>query len=137
MLSAAEQSALDASLPDSIELYHLAGAYDKVIESVNRALGHSLGQSQPQPIQSDQNLGLSGAFGGASDVYGLAQKVYEVYNRDASRRTKVDKKAWETLGMLLTLKRALREYEGDRPDLALEVGFTSPHSAGKDKQDMN
>ena len=124
VLSAADQSAVDASLTDSIELYHLAGAYDKVVESVNRALGHSLGQTAAQPLSSEaKSLGLSGAFGGAQDLFGLAQRVYAVYEKDFAKRTKVQKGAWETLGILLQLKQALSQFSADRPDLALEVSF--------------
>lgn len=122
VLAAADQSAIDASLTDSIELYHLAGAYDKVVETVNRALGHSLSQTAPQPIYSDaESLGLSGAFGGASDLYGLAQRVHLVYEKDFGKRTRVSKVAWETLGTLLLLKLALSQFTQDRPDHALEV----------------
>jgi len=122
VLAAADQSTIDSSLTDSIELYHLAGAIDKVVESVNRALGHSLSQTAPQPLNSDaQNLGLSGAFGGVSDLYGLAQRVHAVYEKDVGKRTRVSKIAWETLGTLLLLKLALSQFAHDRPDLALEV----------------
>ncbi|WRT63978.1 uncharacterized protein IL334_000905 [Kwoniella shivajii] len=133
VLSAAEQSSLDSSLTDSIELYHLAGAYDKVVETVNKSLGHSLGQSHPsssststststQQIQSNaQSIGLSGAFGGANDIFGLAQRVHDVYERDFAKRTRVSKLHWDTLEVLLKLKLGLRQFEEDRPDLALET----------------
>lgn len=124
VLSAADQSALDASLIDSIELYHLAGSYDKVVETVNRALGQSLAgaSSKNQALESEaQNLGLSGAFGGVSDLGSLASKVHAVYERDFARRTRVSKGNWETLGILLMLKKALAAFAADRPDLALEV----------------
>ncbi|CAD6583189.1 MAG: hypothetical protein TREMPRED_003480 [Tremellales sp. Tagirdzhanova-0007] len=122
VVAAADQAAVDASLNDCIELYHLAGAYEKVIDSVNRALGHSLAQTGPQPLKSDaESLGLSGAFGGASDVYGLAQRVHSVYEKDFAKRTRVSKGAWETLGTLLQLKKALSQFAADRPDLALET----------------
>lgn len=131
VLAAADQAAIDASLTDSIELYHLAGAYDKVIESVNHALGHSLAQTGPQPLKSDaESLGLSGAFGGASDVYGLAQRVHSVYEKDFGKRTRVSKGAWETLGTLLQLKQALSQFAADRPDLALEVCYSYVMSTG-------
>ncbi|WVQ97122.1 hypothetical protein IAU59_004232 [Kwoniella sp. CBS 9459] len=127
VLSAAEQSSLDASLTDSIELYHLAGAYDQVVEAVNRSLGHSLGQSSSQPLSSDaQTIGLSGAFGGVNDVYGLAQRVHDVYEKDFAKRTRVSKIHWETLEVLLQLKLALSQFAADRPDLALET-FKSTH----------
>jgi len=130
VLAAADHSAVDSSLTDSIELYHLAGAYGKVVESVNRALGQSLAQTAPQPLKSDAEiLGLSGAFGGASDVYGLAQRVHSVYEKDFRKRTRVSKGTWETLGTLLQLKHALAQFAFDRPDLALEVCHQSPKVA--------
>ncbi|KAK4687416.1 nuclear pore complex protein Nup93, partial [Tremellales sp. Uapishka_1] len=122
VLSAAEQSTMDTSLTDSIELYHLAGAYDKVVETVNRALGHSLGQASNTPLTSDStNLGLSGAFGGAQDLMSLARTVYNVYEKDFGKRTRVEKSHWETLELLLQLKMALQQFKEDRPDLALET----------------
>lgn len=136
VLSAAEQSASDSSLIDSIELYHLAGSYDKVVESVNRALGHSLasagtgsrsgsgggsGSGTERLKTSGAEVGLSGAFGGAEDLYGLAQRVYSVYEKDMGKRSKVSKGGWETLGTLLRLKQGMAEFAADRPDLALEV----------------
>ncbi|EIW72690.1 hypothetical protein TREMEDRAFT_70789 [Tremella mesenterica DSM 1558] len=120
VLSAADQSALDASLADSIELYHLAGAYDKVVETVNRALGHSLGQAS-QPVKAGSELGLTSAFGGAQDLYSLAQKVWQVYEKDFGKRTRVSKAHWETLSVLLRLKLGLAQFAADRPDLALET----------------
>ena len=132
VVAAADQAAVDASLNDCIELYHLAGAYEKVIDSVNRALGHSLAQTGPQPLKSDaESLGLSGAFGGASDVYGLAQRVHSVYEKDFAKRTRVSKGAWETLGTLLQLKKALSQFAADRPDLALEVCSPKFMSTGR------
>ncbi|WVR05746.1 hypothetical protein IAU60_002771 [Kwoniella sp. DSM 27419] len=122
VLAAAEQSSLHASLTDSIELFHLAGAYDKVVETVNRSLGHSLAQASNTPLQSDaQSIGLSGAFGGASDVYGLALKVHSVYEKDSAKRSRVSRIHWETLEVLLRLKTALGQFAADRPDLALET----------------
>ncbi|WVQ85347.1 hypothetical protein IAT38_007512 [Cryptococcus sp. DSM 104549] len=122
VLAAADQSSLDASLTDSIELYHLAGAYDRVVETVNRALGHSLGQAAGAPLQSDAaSIGLSGAFGGAADLYGLAQRVYVLYENDFAKRSRVSTLHWETLETLLRLKLALAEFAADRPDLALET----------------
>jgi hypothetical protein len=141
VLSAAEQSASDSSLIDSIELYHLAGSYDKVVESVNRALGGSLasagtsgsaaggsGSASERLKTSGAEVGLSGAFGGAEDLYGLAQRVYSVYERDMGKRSKVSKGGWETLGTLLRLKQGMAEFAADRPDLALEVGETISQS---------
>jgi nuclear pore complex protein Nup93 len=134
VLSAAEQSASDSSLIDSIELFHLAGSYDKVVESVNRALGHSLASAgsgaggtassagSERLKTSGAEVGLSGAFGGAEDLYGLAQRVYSVYEKDMGKRSKVSKGGWETLGTLLRLKQGMAEFAADRPDLALEVG---------------
>ena len=122
VLSAADQSALDASLTDSIELYHLAGAYDKVVESVNRALGSSLSLPMNPGPSITPGLGLSGAFGGVSDLYGLAQRVRQVYENDLARRNTVPKGAWETLGVLVQLKLALSQFAAERADLALEVG---------------
>jgi len=124
---AAEQSGHDASLLDSIELYDLAEDYDKVVETVNHALGKTLSSTETQPIDaSTQSMGLSGAFGGAKDLYGLAQKVHQVYGSDSyGRRLKVDNGAWDTLNKLLSLKLALAQYEQNRPDLSLEVSLSS------------
>jgi nuclear pore complex protein Nup93 len=121
VLAAADQSSSDSSLLDSIELYHLAGASNKVIESVNRALGGSLSQSSSPLNSQAEALGLSGAFGGASDLVSLAQRVMGVYEKDFGRRTKVEKKAWETLRTLLVLKTAMGQWSTGRADLALEV----------------
>lgn len=121
VLSAAEQSALDSSLPDSIELYHLANAPDKVIETVNRALGSSLSlpSAQSGPLTSG-GLGISGAFGGITDLTTLGERVRAVYDRDTVKRSKIQKGPWDTLDLLLQLKRALGEFGAGRPDLALE-----------------
>ena len=125
VLSAADQTALDASLIDSIELYHLAGAYDKVVETVNRALGASL--SLPSSGGGSKlGLGMSGAFGGVQDLPDLAQRVYHVYENDFAKRSKVQRGAFETLGVLLQLKLGLSQFGEDRPDLALEVSPTLP-----------
>ncbi|WWC66561.1 uncharacterized protein I206_100464 [Kwoniella pini CBS 10737] len=133
VLSAAEQSLLDSSLIDSIELYHLAGNYNKVIESVNKTLGQSLSStsrndggnhSNSLEFSQDnlQSVGLSGAFGGTNDIYQLSQKVYNVYEKDFTKRTKVSKINWETLEILLKLKLGLKQFnEENRPDLALET----------------
>ncbi|WVO19809.1 uncharacterized protein IAS62_001099 [Cryptococcus decagattii] len=123
VLAAADQSSLDSSLTDSIELYHLAGSYDKVVETVNRALGHSLSQmAGAAPLPSDAaQVGLNVAFGGAPDLYSLAQKVHAVYERDFGKRTRVSSLHWETLETLLQLKLALAQFAADRPDLALET----------------
>lgn len=127
VVSAAEQSSLDSNLVDSIELYHLAGAPDKVIETVNRALGSSLSlPNGAPPVHQSNGLGISGAFGGAGDLYSLAQRVHAVYERDFSTRNKVAKGSWETLGLLLKLKRALEQFANDRPDLALEASTDAP-----------
>ena len=127
VLAAADQSLADNSLIDSIELFHLAGSYEKVIESVNRALGHSLGQPGAVPLKSDaKNVGLSGAFGGAEDLYSLAEKVRFVYERDIGKKNKVSRGSWETLSILLKLKLAMSQFNKDRPDLALEVSFLFP-----------
>ncbi|ORY20676.1 Nup93/Nic96-domain-containing protein [Naematelia encephala] len=121
VLSAADQSSLDSSLIDSIELYHLAGSYNKVVESANRALGQTLG-SDAQPLKSEAGaVGLSGAFGGANDVYSLAKRVHEVYERDLARRSKVSVEQWTTLEVLLQLKLALAQFAEGRPDLALDT----------------
>lgn len=128
VLSAADQSLADGALIDSIELYHLAGSYAKVVESVNRALGRSISQAGSQPLRSEaQKVGLSGAFGagtadgGEQDLYALARRVRDVYERDAAKREGVPQGAWETLGLLLQLKEAMAQFAADRPDLALEV----------------
>nr|ODN86462.1 nuclear pore complex protein Nup93 [Cryptococcus depauperatus CBS 7841] len=122
VLAAAERSFVDASLADSIELFHLAGAYDKVIETVNRTLGHSLGQSSHPSLPTDAaQVGLSGAFGGAHDLYELAQKVHAVYEKDWRKKNSVESKNWHTLETLLTLKLGMSQFAADRPDLALET----------------
>jgi len=122
VLAAADQAAADSSLADSVELYHLAGAYDKVVESVNRALGHSLGQgSAPLDPNAAPNVGLSGAFGGATDLEGLATRVQNVYAHDFAKRSRIAQRGWDTLETLLKLKHAMSQYAGDRPDLALET----------------
>lgn len=130
ILSAADQSSLDASLVDSIELYHLAGAYDRVVDSVNRALGHSLAQPNASltALAGGQSLGLSGAFSGAEDAYDLGQRVQGVYERDVAKRSKVKREARETLEVLLKLKKAMKEFEAKRPDLALDVSLAKPIS---------
>jgi nuclear pore complex protein Nup93 len=122
VISAAEQSTVDSSMVDSVELYHLAGAYDKVVETVNRALGQSLSSGSSLPLSSgSQSLSLSGAFGGVSDLESLGQRVAQIYERDLSRRSQIGKNNWETMTVLLRLKQAMREFAGDRPDLALQV----------------
>jgi nuclear pore complex protein Nup93 len=125
VLSAANQSALDSSLIDSIELYHLAGAPDKVIETVNRALGQSLSlPNAAQQVTRSNDLGISGAFGGADDLYGLARRVHEVYEPEFAKRGRAGKNGWETLGVLLSLKKGLQEFSQGRPDVALQVGIS-------------
>ena len=122
VLSSAEQSALDSSLIDSIELYHLANAPDKVIETVNRALGASLSiPNANSAVSSGNDLGISGAFGGVSDLYSLAGRVRDVYERDVVKRSKIPAGAWETLGVLVKLKLGLSQFAQGRADLALEV----------------
>ena len=129
VLSSAEQSALDSSLIDSIELYHLANAPDKVIETVNRALGASLSiPNANSSVSSGNDLGISGAFGGVSDLYSLAVRVREVYERDVVKRSKIPAGAWETLGVLVKLKLGLSQFAEGRADLALEVGISNVHS---------
>lgn len=123
VLAAADQAASDSSLADSVELYHLAGAYDKVVESVNRALGHNLGQGSA-PIDANapaSAVGLSGAFGGATDLQGLAIRVRDVYATDFAKRSRISQRNWDTLEVLLKLKLAMSQYVNDRPDLALET----------------
>lgn len=127
ILSAAEQSNVDASLVDSVELYHLAGATEKVVDSVTRALALSLSQysssgSSSLGISSGQRLGLSGVFGGVDGVYTLAQRVMGIYERDlGNKRGEVESGKWELLEVLMRLKKGMGEFEADRPDLALEV----------------
>lgn len=125
VLSAAEQSGVDASLVDSIELFHLAGATDKVVEAVTRALAHSLSQNPGGAggggLVTERRLGLNGAFGGTEDAYDLAQRVMRVYAHEGRRN--VDGRAWEVLEVLSRLKKGLKEFEADRPDLALEVSL--------------
>lgn len=124
VLAAADQASADASLADSVELYHLAGAYDKVVETVNRALGHSLGQASGAPFtaaQTPASVGLSGAFGGATDLESLASRVHAVYGQDLPKRSRIAKRNWDTLEVLLKLKLALSQFGADRPDLALET----------------
>ncbi|KAL1407707.1 nuclear pore complex subunit [Vanrija albida] len=124
VLAAADQASADASLADSVELYHLAGAYDKVVEAVNRALGHSLGQASGAPFtaaQTPASVGLSGAFGGATDLESLSSRVHDVYAHDFSKRSRISQRNWDTLEVLLKLKLALSQFAADRPDLALET----------------
>lgn len=124
VLAAADQAANDASLADSVELYHLAGDYDKVVYAVNRALGHSLGQPSGAPIdpaQAPAAVGLSGAFGGVSDVEGLASRVHNVYFNDFSKRSRISNRNWDSLEVLLKLKHGLGQFAAGRPDLALET----------------
>lgn len=123
VLSAAEQSSLDASLLDSVELYHLAGAGDKVVETVNRALATSLSSGGGESVvgRQGQGLGLSSAFGGSNDLYSLAQKVHAVYERDLAARARISRGAWETLGTLLLLRKAFGEWAAERPDLCLST----------------
>ncbi|GMK55571.1 hypothetical protein CspeluHIS016_0206270 [Cutaneotrichosporon spelunceum] len=118
VLAAADQAAHDGSLTNSVELYHLAGDYDKVVYAVNRALGHSL--SQPGAPIAEQAT-LSGAFGGVSDVEGLAARVHDVYANDFARRSRVSSQNWDTLEILLKLKAGLGQYAAGRPDLALDT----------------
>lgn len=121
VLNAAEQSSLDSNLVDSIELYYLAGASEKVIETVNRALGSSLSlPTAAASVQQGNGLGISGAFGGAGDLYSLAQRVHAVYEGEVAANGEI-KAAWETLGTLLKLKLALLQFSEERLDLALEV----------------
>lgn len=120
VLAAADQASADASLADSVELYHLAGAYDKVVENVNRALGHSLGGSASLDANAP-DVGLSGAFGGAADLETLATRVQSVYAHDFSVRSRIAQKGWDTLETLLKLKHAMSQYASDRPDLALQT----------------
>jgi nuclear pore complex protein Nup93 len=118
VLSAASQSAIDSSLTDSLELYHLAGAHDKVIETVNRALGHSLSSNTQMSEKISSTLGVGSAFGGlGEDLYALGEKVWGLYEGVG----RVERGGWETLGVLLRLKKGLREFDNGRPDLALEV----------------
>lgn len=124
VLAAADQAANDGSIADSVELYHLAGAYDKVVHAVNRALGHSIGQPSGAPFDPSQTpaaVGLSGAFGGVTDLDGLAQRVHTVYSGDFAKRSRISQRNWETLEVLLKLKLALSQFNADRPDLALET----------------
>jgi len=135
VLKAAEQANSDASLTDSIELYHLSGSYDKIIETINKALGHSLSSSSASTSKfthpsttadgsAGGNLGLNGAFGGVDDLRGLALRVKDVYERDFGKRTKISKTNWEILEMLLALQKGMAEFASERPDLALEVNFS-------------
>jgi nuclear pore complex protein Nup93 len=131
VLSAAEQSTIEANLVDSIELYHLAGSPDKVIETVNKALGSSLALPTAAPvINQGQGLGISGAFGGTQDLFGLAKRVHAVYEADYASRNRIGRGNWEVLGVLLKLKEALEQYSADRPDLAYEVGVVRVHGVG-------
>lgn len=123
VLAAADQASADASLADSVELYHLAGAYDKVVESVNRALGHSLGTAGApyDAAQAPTTVGLSGAFGGATDLEDLAARVRSLYAHDFARRSRISQRNWETLEVLLKLKLAMSQFLANRPDHALET----------------
>lgn len=120
VLAAADQAANDASLAESVELYHLAGAYDKVVEVVTRALGHSLSGSSPH-FDRPAPVSLSGAFGGATDLDQLASAVHDVYARDFAKRSRISQRNWDTLEVLLKLRSGLAQYAAKRPDLALET----------------
>ncbi|BEJ15888.1 hypothetical protein CspHIS471_0504930 [Cutaneotrichosporon sp. HIS471] len=118
VLAAANQAAHDGSLTNSVELYHLAADYDKVVYAVNHALGHSLGQPGA-PIEAQ--AALSGAFGGVSDVEGLAARVHDVYANDFAKRSRISSRNWDTLEVLLKLKAGLGQFAAGRPDLALDT----------------
>jgi nuclear pore complex protein Nup93 len=116
--AAADRSSTDQSLGDSILLFYRAKAYERVLEIINKALGASL----TLPIQPDASLEtLGGAFGGASDLPTLAQNVMRVYEMERNPRRRVSEREWETLRMLLELKKAILQSEQGRADLALEV----------------
>lgn len=121
VLAAADQAANDASLAESVELYHLAGAYDKVVEVVTRALGHSLSGSSPHFERTSAPVSLSGAFGGATDLDALASAVYKVYGSDMMKRGRVLDRNWDVLEVLLKLRAGLEQYAAKRPDLALQT----------------
>lgn len=116
--AAADRSSTDQSLGDSILLFYRAKAYERVLEIINKALGASL----TLPIQSDASLdALGGAFGGATDLPTLAQNVMRVYETERNPRRRVSEREWETLRMLLELKKAILQAEQGRADFALEV----------------
>lgn len=123
VVAAADQAAADDALVDSIQLYDLASAYDKVVEIVNRGLGHSLGQGGSSALNpaATSNVGLSGAFGGAADIEELASRVHSLYAHDFAKRSRISQRGWETLETLLKLKHALTQFAANRPDLALDT----------------
>lgn len=124
ILSAAEQSNIDASLVDSIELYHLANAPEKVIDAVTRTLAQSLSlHSGNRSVHLGQRLDLQGAFGGTEDILQLANTVLRVYEHDNSARQIIGPKKWDALKTLVLLKRAMGEFDADRPEQALEVSY--------------
>lgn len=81
--------------------------------------------------QLQQRLDLRGAFGGVESIEDLAARVIGVYENGIAARQAIGPKKWEALGTLVRLKRAMAQYDGDRPDLALDVSIRSDRlSAG-------
>lgn len=124
VLSAADQSVLDDtsedSIKDSIRLYLLAGSYEQAVETVNRAMGHSLVQSIPQTAQKTQ-LGFDDVFEDSQDVFDIASRLKWLYDKDYTKRSKVETRAWDTMSTLVTLKQALRSFDNNDPAEALKI----------------
>ena len=111
---------------DSIELYHLAGSHERVIDAVTRALAHSLSlHGSARSIQLGERLGLKGAFGGSQDILQLVDNVLGVYQKDLAARQTIEQSKWDALGVLMTLKRAMSDYAADRLESALDVSHAS------------
>lgn len=125
VLSAADQSVLDDtsedSIKDSIRLYLLAGSYDQAVETINRAMGHSLVQSTPQSMASEAQLGFDDVFEGCRDVFDIASRLKWLYDKDYTKRSKVETRAWDTMSTLVTLKQALRAFDANDPADALKI----------------
>jgi len=125
VLSAADQSVLDDtsedSIKDSIRLYLLAGSYEQAVETVNRAMGYSLVQSVPQSTQNSAQLGFDDVFEGCQDIFDIAARLKWLYDKDYTKRSKVENRSWETMSTLVTLKQALRAFDGNDPAEALKI----------------
>jgi nuclear pore complex protein Nup93 len=111
VVSAADQSILDDtsedSIKDSIRLYILAGSYEQAVDTVNRAMGHSLTQSAPQSTQDTANFGFDDVFEECRDIFDIAARLKWLYDKDYTKRSKVE--------------QALRSFDNGDPAEALKV----------------
>jgi nuclear pore complex protein Nup93 len=125
VVSAADQSILDDtsedSIKDSIRLYILAGSYEQAVDTVNRAMGHSLTQSAPQSTQDTANFGFDDVFEECRDIFDIAARLKWLYDKDYTKRSKVENRSWDTMSTLITLKQALRSFDNGDPAEALKV----------------